>query len=141
MSFPTFLPVLGRIGYSAKGIVYCLIGWIAIWSAISHKRKMPDSQGVINEVSHQPLAPVLLLLLGTGLVCYSIWRLAQLCFDTEEKGKATKGWLRRLVFLFSALTHSFLAYSAIRAALGFSSKRTHSERDGAAYLLSMEFGW
>ncbi len=67
-------PTVARAGWVAKGVVYALIGVLAVQLALGDPSGAPDQQGAIQTVAEQPFGSALLVLLVIGLVAYSIGR-------------------------------------------------------------------
>jgi hypothetical protein len=135
------IEVIGRLGYSAKGIVYALIGWMALLSAFGQSRNSLSAQGAVGEVWKQPLGNFWVAVLAVGLLGYSLWRALQAFLDTEKKGKELKGRISRTGFLISALVYGQLALYAGAKAIGENAGSGGGERRGAEALLSLPLGW
>lgn len=67
--------VLARAGFVARGVVYGIIGILAIKLAIGAGGKTTDQSGALRTIAHQPFGKVLLVLVAIGLAGYSLWRL------------------------------------------------------------------
>ncbi|MDQ2971366.1 MAG: DUF1206 domain-containing protein [Rhodanobacteraceae bacterium] len=99
---------LARIGLIAKGVVYALIGGFSLHSAFGHSRPS-GSSGVFASLGSEWLGMVLLALLGAGLICYVLWRLAQVVFGFALHAKSlTSHFARRFVCLCSAVFYGGL---------------------------------
>lgn len=81
-----WIKTLARFGYAAKGVVYVLIGMIAMMVALGRRGQPADFSGVLIQVVRQPFGSLLLALLTIGLACYGLWCLVQAVMDTENKG-------------------------------------------------------
>src|SRR3954468_2573647 len=68
---------LGRMGYVAKGVVYTLIGVLAVQTAIGAGGRTTDSKGALEQVGDAPFGEFLLITIGIGLVGYALWRFIQ----------------------------------------------------------------
>ncbi len=68
---------LARVGLLARGIVYAIIGVIAIEVAFGTAAGPTNQQGALKIVAGQPLGSFLLALLAAGLAGYSAWRLTR----------------------------------------------------------------
>ncbi len=99
-----------RLGYGARGLIYLVIGGLAIMSAIGVGGSTVDSRGAILKVMQQPLGHTMLVILVVGLLGYVGWRLIQAIKDTDQHGKSAKGLAVRGGLLVSAITHALLAY-------------------------------
>ena len=107
---------LARCGYAARGLVYTLIGILALQAAVGSGGKTTDTQGVLLEIAHQPLGGVVLFLLGVGLGGYALWRLVSAIWDSESKGRDAKAVLQRIGYGLSGLAYAGLALSAFKIA-------------------------
>lgn len=68
----------GKAGYTAKGLVIAIVGVLFGYAALTHDAK--KSGGVdqaLFEVLDKPFGPVLLCLMGAGLLCYGLFTLAR----------------------------------------------------------------
>src|SRR5205807_4980819 len=70
-------PWLARAGLLARGVVYGVIGAIAIAVAAGTGTSPANQQGALEIIAGQPLGSVLLGLLAAGLAGYSAWRLTR----------------------------------------------------------------
>ena len=60
---------LGRVGFAAKGIVYTLIGVLALQAALGAGGQTTGSTGALKEVGQAPFGKFLLIAIGLGIVC------------------------------------------------------------------------
>nr|MBA3348293.1 DUF1206 domain-containing protein [Actinomycetota bacterium] len=77
---------LGRAGLVAKGVLYAVIGILAIKVALGGRKESPDREGALNAIAQQPLGRGLLGVLALGLAAYALWRLAQGFLDRDNEG-------------------------------------------------------
>ncbi len=70
----TAVQVLGRIGMGCYGLVYLLIGYLAVRIAVGGGGQEADGRGAVAEVGSTPLGGVLLWVLAAGLVAYGLWQ-------------------------------------------------------------------
>ena len=79
---------LARAGYAARGVIYGLIGLLAIRLAQGVSEEPASQQGALRTIAHQPFGRLLLVLMAIGLGGYALWRLAQAIVGvTPEAGK------------------------------------------------------
>ena len=86
---------LGRVGLVAKGVLYAVVGILAINVALGGREKSPDKDGALQAIAEQPFGKGLLLLLALGLAGYALWRLAQGFLDRDNEGEDAKGLAKR----------------------------------------------
>src|SRR5436190_24012967 len=83
---------LARPGLIARGVVYAVIGVLAIKVAVGSAGKAPNQQGALKTVAQQPFGKVLLIALAVGLAGYAGWRLIRAAtgHGAEERDSAMK---------------------------------------------------
>jgi len=134
----TKLQTFARAGWFARGVVYCLLGVLAL---IGTGASDASPQGVFRSVQDMPGGPWLLSLLALGLALYGAYRLYSAALDSEGKGDDTKGAAIRVGYAASGLAHFFLAYAAARLALGKpSSGDGATEQRAADMVLDIPIG-
>ena len=114
------LQPLARAGFLAKGIVYIIIGWLAVQIVIGSGGQTTGPQGALQVIRQAPAGQFLLILTGIGLVAYALWRLAQAIFDPEGESAAegAKGTAKRIGFAISGLVYGSLGVSVLTASFG-----------------------
>ncbi|MFJ9793251.1 DUF1206 domain-containing protein [Streptomyces globosus] len=111
--------IAARWGFAARGVLYVLVGLIALRIAFGDSGGQADRGGALAVLSAQPLGSVLLWALGAGLVGMAVWRLSEALFGGAGEGghKARK----RLASAARCVFYAFVAYSVLRFAAGESS--------------------
>ena len=114
------LEPLARAGFLAKGIVYIIIGWLAVQLAIGSGGQTTGAQGALQVIRQAPAGQFLLILMGIGLIAYALWRLAQAIFDPEGESAAegAKGGAKRVGYAISGLVYGSLGVSVLTSSLG-----------------------
>ena len=132
---------LARIGYIAKGVVYVIVGVIAVQAAFGTDTT-EGSKGAIRSIADQPFGQVLLILMAIGLAGYVAWRFAQSVLNAEDEDDDAKGIIKRIFYAVSGLAYASLAFLAVRTALGSSggSGSGSTQQAWTAELLSQPFG-
>jgi hypothetical protein len=134
------LEALAKLGYGARGIVYGLVGGLALFTSIGGAREI-DSKSALDFALHQPFGRVWLGLIAIGLVCFVLWRIVQAAANADRQPDDGKGYLIRAGLLVSAATYASLALYAAGSALATSSGSGEGgERGLAAWLMSQPFG-
>ena len=121
----------GRAGYVAKGVLYGLIGLIAILVPVDVHDEPEDRHGALRLVGQQPLGEFLLLALAVGLAGYALWRVVQGIFDTEGDGTDPKGLAKRASYLGRAVLYGFFAFSAFALVAGLGSTGGNEQEEAA----------
>lgn len=108
-----------RLGYSARGVIYLVIGSLALLTAFGERGgQTTDSKGAIAKILEQPFGDAMMVVLIIGLLGYSSWRLIQSFKDTDGHGSSGKGLAVRSGLFISAVTHILLAVWAFKLLIG-----------------------
>ncbi len=94
---------LSRAGFVARGLIYGIIGVLALRLALGHGGRTTNQQGALQTVAHQPLGKVLLALLAVGLGGYALWRFARAAIGHGPEG--TDSPLDRVTALASGIVY------------------------------------
>jgi Domain of Unknown Function (DUF1206) len=128
------------LGHATKGVVYLLLGGLALLAALGKGGKVAGEEGAVRTLGEQPFGRFLLIAAAAGLACYAVWRLLVAVFNLEsEEGASGAG--KRSAALVSALTHGALSLLAFQLGLG---QRAHGHegktRIWVAKVLDQPFG-
>ncbi|MFB9836633.1 DUF1206 domain-containing protein [Actinoallomurus acaciae] len=118
---------LGRAGLAARGVIYIIVGALAVQIAFGEGGKEADRQGALHAVAQTPGGTVLLWLLAVGLAGMAIWRYSEAVWGqaAPEGGKATKrlSSLARGVF-YTVVCASTVAFTVGAGGPGSSDKKS-----------------
>lgn len=133
---------LGRFGFAAKGLVYIIIGVLAVQVAIGSGGQTTGPSGALSTIANQMFGQVLLIIVAVGLFGYALWRFIQAWKDPENEGSDAKGVIKRIGYGVSGLVYAFLGVEAIRIVMGTSSGGGGEQQaqDWTAMLLAQPFG-
>lgn len=133
---------LGRLGHAAKGVVYLLIGALAVQVALGRGGETTDTKGALVRIAQAPFGRFLLIAMAVGIAGFVLWRLLQALLDTDNEGTDAKGIATRLGYAGSAIAYTTLALSAVQLLRTGSvgKNTTQSTQDWTAKLLDKPFG-
>ena len=131
---------LARAGLVARGVLYALVGILALHVAAGRKSERPDKQGALSALAHQPLGKLLLVAVAVGFAGYSLWRLSAAVLDTEGDGRDASGWAKRLADLGRGLLYAGFCVTALRLITGSSGDDRAREADLTADVLRVPLG-
>ncbi|GGS08923.1 membrane protein [Streptomyces humidus] len=130
-----------RAGFAARGVIYLLVGLLALQIAFGDSKEEADRRGALAEISQKPFGSVVLWALGVGLVGMALWRLSEAVFGAVgEDGRSAR---KRLLALGRCAFYSFVAYSVLAFAAGSGSGGGSSDeqsRDVTARVLGLPGG-
>jgi hypothetical protein len=107
---------LGRLGWVAKGLVYGLVGILALLVAIdrgagqSTNAGEASQSGAIARMADRSYGPGLLWLVAIGLFLYALWRVVTVLLPADADAKTT---VARIGYAISAVVYVTLALSAL----------------------------
>ncbi len=88
---------LARAGFAARGVVYGILGLIALEVARGGGRGEDASkEGALREVAERPFGGVLLVLLAVGLAGYALWRAVEAIWGKRDEDDEKKRTAKRL---------------------------------------------
>ena len=99
---------LERWGYVARGVLYVIMGGLALQLAMGAGGQAADPVGALRYIAGQPYGKVLLVAMVVGLAGYSLWGFVRALFDPLGKGSDVKGLLQRAGYLVSGLSYGAL---------------------------------
>jgi Domain of Unknown Function (DUF1206) len=123
---------LARAGLTARGIIYILLGWVAILVALGHGSHEADQQGALQLLAGKPYGSVSLWLLGIGFAAYALWRLSEAAYGPAGDGKRAGPRLRSLG---RAVIYAGLAYLTFRVISGTQGSQAGQQEDLTAKVM------
>jgi uncharacterized membrane protein len=123
---------LARIGLGARGVIYILIGWLAIQVAIGHSSQQPNQEGALQLLAHNPIGLITLWLIGIGFIGYALWRLSEAAFGVVGEGNRAGPRLKSLI---RAIVYAFLAALTFKVIAGSAGNQTHKQQDVTASVM------
>jgi hypothetical protein len=137
------LETMARVGYGARGAVYCLVGGLALMAAVGAGGDTGGSQNALESLVSKPFGMIILGVVALGLACHAAWRLIDALVDADNRGTSAKALAVRGSHLLSAFVSAGLAISAANLVLGgarSSGGDDQSAQGWTAWLLSQPFG-
>src|SRR5215217_9094739 len=107
---------LARAGLVSRGVIYAIIGVLAIKLALGDGGKTTNQKGALETIVQQPFGKVLLILTAVGLAGYAIWRLVRAAIGHgPEASDDTK---ERIAGFASGIAYASLCVTAISILIG-----------------------
>jgi hypothetical protein len=122
---------LARGGFLVKGVLYIVIGALALQVAARAGGRVTGTRGALTTVLGQPFGRTLLLVAVVGLLGYAAWRILQGLFDPDRLGNNWRGLAIRATFVARGALHAVLGWQAFRLYRGLSAASGTSEREVA----------
>ena len=103
-----------RIGYAAKGLIYLVIGALALRAAMGAGGGTTNSRGALRTIGESGFGRWLLLVIGVGLLGWRVWALVASSLDAEDRGSDAKGIAIRIGQALRGLVYGALGVEAMR---------------------------
>jgi hypothetical protein len=128
---------LARAGLVARGVIYILIGWLAVEVAIGHSSRRPNQQGALQLLAGKSYGLVTLWLLGAGFAAYALWRLSEAAFGVTGEGRRAGPRLKSLI---RAVVYAFLSFLTFQVIAGAAGSQTRKQQDLTSTVLHQAGG-
>jgi hypothetical protein len=125
---------LARAGFLARGVIYGVIGILAVKLAIGSGGKTTNQSGALKTIAQQPFGKVLLILVAIGLAGYALWRVTRALLGHGPED--TDSGFDRLAAFGSGVAYALICTVAVEILLG-SGGSSGSPKQPAAGVL----GW
>jgi fumarate reductase subunit D len=126
---------LARAGFVARGLIYGIIGILAIKLALGAGGKTTNQQGALETIARQPFGKVLLVLVAIGLAGYALWRLLHALLGHGPEASDTT--FERVAAFGSGIVYAGLCAIAVEILVGSGGNGSgNSQRTTAGV-----FGW
>ncbi|MCP8899983.1 DUF1206 domain-containing protein [Gilvimarinus xylanilyticus] len=131
-----------RAGYAARGLVYLLVGGLALMALLGAGGRTTDSRGALQTLVGEPFGLVTLTIVALSLVGYALWRSIQAFADADRHGRDLKAIAIRAGLFASAIVHLTLAGFVIQLVVsaGGSDSSGQGSQGVAQWLLQQPFG-
>jgi len=107
---------LARAGLIARGVVYAVIGVLALKLALGDGGKATNQQGALKTIAHGSFGKLLLIVVAIGLAGYAIWRLTRAAVG--HGAEQTDDTSDRVAALASGIAYAILCVTAIKILSG-----------------------
>ncbi len=105
-----------RLGYATRGLLYAVVGALALALAFGRGGDTTGTQGAIAWLAGTPLGRPLLVLVGVGLAGFVLWRLVETFLAPVERDATA--WVKRGGRLVSAVLHATLLVATVKLLRG-----------------------
>lgn len=103
---------MARAGLVARGVVYLVIGVLAVKLALGDGGKATNQTGALKTIGGQSFGEVLLVAVAIGLAGYSLWRLTRAAVGHGAEQRDSGG--DRIAALASGIAYGILCITAVK---------------------------
>lgn len=127
---------LARAGFVARGLIYGIIGVLALKLALGDGGKATNQQGALRTIAHQPFGRVLVTLVAIGLGGYALWRFARAALGTGDGDSA----FDRIASAASGGAYAILCVTAVKIVSGANTSNSGNARKPTGGVLGWSHG-
>ncbi|MDP9325991.1 MAG: DUF1206 domain-containing protein [Candidatus Dormibacteraeota bacterium] len=110
-----------RVGYAARGLLYMVMGLLALGVALGIGGTNTDQPGSLAFITANPFGKVILVVVVIALLAYSIWGFVRAFFDPLHRGHDAMGVADRVGFISSAVSYAAIAVLGLQMLAGVGS--------------------
>jgi hypothetical protein len=136
----TWLARLARAGMVAQGVMYTLVGGLAIELALGLGGKTTDQRGALHTLADEWYGVAALLALAVGFAGYALWRFAVAVLGEKIESQEGIRVAKRLLYAGRAFVYAGLCYTAVSLVLARDAARANTEDKATATVLDWPAG-
>jgi hypothetical protein len=125
---------LSRAGFVSRGVIYGIIGILAIKVALGTGGTTTSQTGALKTIAHQPFGKILLILVAIGLAGYAVWRFVHVLLGHGPE-KSDSGF-DRLAAFGSGVSYALMCAIAVEILIAGGSNSDNPKHSTAGVL-----GW
>jgi hypothetical protein len=114
-----------RLGFLAKGLVYALIGVLAVQVALGNSERA-DQKGALQTIADKPGGSLVLWLMVVGFAAYAVWRLTEAAWGRRDETDEKKRTAKRIGSAANGLVYLLFGVLAFKTVTGSSSSSSSS---------------
>jgi hypothetical protein len=131
---------LVRLGYAAKGVIYLLIGFLALQVALGDGGRITDKDGVLTYVLGLPFGTPLLAMIGVGLLAYAFWEITGAFLDPVRHRDGPTVWLSRGLDVVKGAIYGGVGWQALRIVMGAGQQKSRGAEGYASDAMQFPLG-
>jgi hypothetical protein len=133
---------IARIGFIGRGLVFLILGALALWAALGGATQPVGTAGALNRVISQPAGALLALVIAVGLLCFAALRAVEAASDVYHYGDDWRGIAQRASLGAAGIFYTALGIAGASIVLSgrYAPNNDQQVRDWTAWTLGMPFG-
>ena len=129
-----------RLGYLAKGLIYSLIGVLALRVAFGMSGgRLTDPSGVLRTLLSQQFGRLMLAIIGIGIVGYAAYYIFEAAADLRGPGGGKRGWTNRALTMIKAAVYGAIGIQALLVVF-FNRRPMDKTEAGAGAVMQVPLG-
>lgn len=123
-----FVRSLSRFGFYTKGVLFIVIGILAIAVAIGLRGgKLADPTGALGVIAQKPFGKILLVLFTVGAIGHGLWNILRGAADIDDAGNKVFGIIQRSISIGVGIFYVGLALTALSILLTVNASTANGE--------------
>jgi hypothetical protein len=136
-----WLARLARAGMLAPGLLYVLVGWLALTLAFGDQQGNPSRKGALHALAGHAWGMVVLALVAAGFAGYALWRFAAAALGEKVESRDDLNVWKRLWYVARGLMYCVLCWTTVQVMVGSASgSDTQTQRSKTAEVLTWPLG-
>lgn len=119
------LRLLAPAGLLARGLMYIVVGWIALRIAFGKSSQQADRSGALHALGGTPFGAVALWVLVIGFFGMALWQLSEALLGSPSGGRQAGTRLRALA---RGLIYGILGYGVLEYAIGAGGQQSSDQQ-------------
>jgi Domain of Unknown Function (DUF1206) len=124
--------IAARLGLVARGVIYLLIGWVALMLAAGRSNQEADQRGALQTLAQRPAGAAMLWSLVVGFAAYALWRVSEVIGGARGEGNKIGP---RIASGFRGVAYAFLAFTTVSVVRGSKSSQASTQQDATARIM------
>jgi hypothetical protein len=125
---------LARLGLACRGLLYALIGVLALRIGLGESGQEADRTGAITTIARQPFGTVILWVMAVGFLALALWQLSEALMGSRDTGDRLTAAGRTAVYTLIVVTLLNVLLS------GRTTSDNKSSKDVTATLMGLPAG-
>lgn len=133
---------IARIGFVGRGLVFLILGGLALAAALNGHTRPVGTAGALNAVVSEPAGGFIGFVVAVGLLCFAGLRVVEAFDDVYDYGNDLEGLARRWALALAGVFYAVLGLAGASIVLTGSRAPSNDQtvRDWTAWALHMPLG-
>ncbi len=129
-----------RVGEAAFGLVFAVIGLLALKAATGTGGEITDPKGALGAIRESAIGTAALVIVAGGMLAFALWSVLGALFDADRQGRSAKARLERLGHALRGVAYAVLGSVAVQQLRRPQRGGGHQEAQWTARVLDARFG-
>jgi Domain of Unknown Function (DUF1206) len=134
-----FVKWLARLGMFCAGLLWILVGILAIQVALGAGGETTDRTGALAEIGQESWGTALLVVIAIGFAGYALWRFIAGAMGRKLETHEDLSWPKRLWYFARGAFYAFLCYTTLAILTG-SESGSSGEKEHAEAIFDLPLG-